>query len=200
VANFDNIGEFALDQVLAKRLTTPGGAVAPTVAPELFANITLENDRPEWGWMKNERLGARTVLRTAGGAGVFNFVQCYLPTTSREIAVVTLVRTLDAQAAQLCRITGIGGGLGGWGAQQVAARDFRWLADRTSLIIEHNTGVALPTRGPDFGRLNSIGMSYEEAIVIAPGTGLLVYGPTANTTLSFDIAWRERGAQPGELI
>jgi len=200
VANFDNIGEASLDQVLVRRLTTPGGAVAPTVAPELFPVITLENDRPEWGYPKGERLCAATVFATAV-AGQFCSAQLYLPSTSRELIVVKAIVATTTNTINIQRLVGIGGGGAGWGARTTLTRDFRWNAERTSGILEQRTNAVAPTSFSAIAQLSGVlNASITEPIVISPGTALGINCAIVNTQLSALIYWTERGAQPGELI
>jgi len=201
VANFDNIGEFNLDQVLARRLTTPGGAVAPTVAPELFPGVTLENDRPEWGYLKGEMLVSNRVTRAAV-AGQFSMIQLYLPSTARTIAVVKRVTNWTSVGLALSRGVGISAGLGGWVAANPSstARDFRFQANRCSAIIETNANVAGPTTFGRFTRMFGVGiLTYDQPIVITPGTALIFQTDLVNEALDVCIDWTERGAQPGEL-
>lgn len=202
MANFDNIGEFNLDQVLARRLTTPGGAVAPTVAPELFSNLTLENDRPEWGYLKGEMLCSNRVTRAAL-AGNYTMAQFYLPSTARTIAVVKRVTNWNNVALALGRGVGISAGLGGWVAATVpsTARDFRFQPNRCSAIIETNQNVAVPSTHGRFTRMFGVGiLTYDQPIIVTPGTSLIFYTDLVNEAIDVCIDWTERGAQPGELV
>jgi len=199
MAHFDEIGEYALDQVLTRRLTTPGGSVAPTVAPELFGTLVLENDRPEWGYLKGERYCARSFFKAAVAAQ-YNMFQFYLPTTAKELVVIELIQNRTAQSDQVARMVGIGGGLGGWAAVATATRDTRYNGDRTSLIVESNNNVALPTRFQTMWQFSSTATPMDAPIIIAPGGCLCISSNGLNTDLSVNVAWRERGAQPGELV
>ena len=196
MAHFDEIGEYGLSQVLAKRLTTPGGSVAPTVAPELFPALTLENDRPEWSFLKGENLCSR-YCTVAALAGNYSMVQLYLPTTARTVAVITAV---DANSAgiQVGRLVGISGGLGGWAARTTANRDTRNTGSGSSCILETNQNVALPN---NFGTLfyQAAARTWTQPIVLAPGGAIGFWIAALNTAIDFNLAWYERTAQPGEL-
>lgn len=199
MANYDEIGEYALDQVLTKRLTTPGGSVAPTVAPELFPNLVLENDRPEWGYLKGERLCARRFTKLAVAAE-FNAIQFYLPANAKEIAVIESIQARDANTFTVCRLVGIGGGLGGWVAQTVAVRDTRYNGERTSVIVEAVDNAVIPGSFPDLWTSYGAGSEMTGPLIISPGQAFAAISSAVNTILSFNITWRERGAQPGELV
>jgi hypothetical protein len=53
---FNGINEGGLNNILSQRLGVKGSSAAPAVAPEVFPCLTLENDRPEWSWLKGESL------------------------------------------------------------------------------------------------------------------------------------------------
>jgi len=196
---FNQVNEGGLNQILTRRLGMQGGASAPGVAPELFPVISLENDRPEWGYLKGERICGRNVT-VAAVAGSFSFMQLYLPSTSTEIAVVTSIANTGSSSIGIARGVGIGGGVGGWIAQTVGTRDFRWNGERTSCLLERNSGAALPSLFPAFGLLTTTKLLYQEPIVITPGTSLILFGNALNTAIVAELAWRERPANPGELV
>lgn len=86
MSTLNGIGDTTLGDILSKRLVTPGGAVAPGVAPELFPNITLENDRPEWLFLSGQGLYSYYTAQAAGGAGTRSSVALY--NTSPDTLVV----------------------------------------------------------------------------------------------------------------
>ena len=202
MANFDEIAEYGLGQLLTKRLTTPGGAVAPTVAPELFPCLTLENDRPEWGFLKGEKLGG-AAIDVNPVAAQFSIVQLFLPATSRDIVVVKQIRNRGTVAFNIAQGVGIGGGLGAFTANLgTGSRDFRWLNPLSdSLIIERTNNVAQPTVHRVLCQLVTVaGMTYDSPIVIAPGTALMLYTTALNVAMVADVSWTSRTAQVGELV
>jgi hypothetical protein len=196
---FNEINEGGLNQILTRRLGMQGGASAPGVAPEVFPVLTLENDRPEWGYLKGERTCGKYDAVNAV-AGQFSIAQLYLPSTSNEVAVITNIQRHTGADFSIARLVGIGGGLGGFAARTTATRDFRWNGERTSLILERTNNVALPTRFPDLFGFTAVQTSFTEPIVITPGTGLGLFGIAVNTTIVFSVQWRERPANPGELV
>jgi len=200
VANFDNIGEYGLGQALARRLTTPGGAVAPTVAPELFPVICLENDRPEMIHLANGGLYGRRLFISAV-VGQYGMAQLYIPSNRNTIAVVENIRSVNAATSiVIARGVGISAGLGGWTGQTTASRDFRARQEGSGAILETNANVATPTVYAQIDVLETINHELNSPVVIVPGTALLIWGAVANAIVSFSIQWRERMAQPGELL
>ncbi len=199
---FNEINEGGLNRILSQRLGMQGSAAAPACAPELFPTLNLENDRPEWGWLKGEMLAANRVTRAAV-AGQFSMAQLYLPSNANAICVVTMVNNWTPNALGLSRGVGISAGLGGWVAASVASnpRDFRWPGGRTQAIIEVNANVAAPTTFGRFARIfgNAGIVDYQQPVVIVPGTSLIFQSDGVNEPLDFNVAWYERPAVPGEL-
>jgi len=198
VTDFNAIGEFGLNEVLTKRLTTPGGSNSPSVAPELFPVLALENDRPEWGYPKGE-LRCGRLVNSGAVAGEFSAVQLYLPSTARSIAVVHQITSFTANVMNIGRGVGIGGGQVGWTAAATCTVDFRWAANRTQLIIETNDTAVAPSLNFAIAQLQQVDQRYDWPIIITPGTSLILVGSTVNQALSANVCWMERGAQPGEL-
>ncbi len=196
---FNEINEGGLNRILSQRLGMKGSSAAPACAPELFPGLTLENDRPEWGFLKGELLASKQVF-VAAVAAQFAQAQLYLPSTSNLIVTVESIVNLTANVANVARGVGIGGGLGGWSAATVGTRDFRWNGERTGAVHETRSGAANPTTFPNIAQLASNGIEIKTPIVIVPGTALCIFNTTLNQTMSFTIAWRERVALPGELV
>jgi len=199
VANFDGIGEYGLNELLARRLTTPGGSVSGTVAPELFPVLTLENDRPEWSYLKSEGLYGRSIGVSAV-AGQFSMAQIYLPTTARSLVVITGIQNWAANNISIARLVGISGGLGGWAARVTCARDTRRNGNGSAATLETNANVAQPTNFGDFATLFGANARYTAPIVIAPGGAIGIFPTVVNSALTASIEWYERPAQPGELV
>jgi len=202
VAHFDQIGEYGLDQVLAKRLTTPGGAVAPTVAPELFAGITLENDRPEWGWLKSEI--PYGMVRTPTAPAATTFLTLTNPAGSGVIAVVRRIRaTASSGIVQmtLCPNNALGTTTSG---SPGIPRDGRATAfsggifTRRSVCLTETADAAAFTAAA-LSRSSGVTLEYQEPLIVSPGTQVIINSTTATATLAAEIAWTERRANPGEL-
>lgn len=197
---FNEINDYSLNSVLIRRLGMVQAAAAPAVAPEVFPVMTLESDRPEWGWLKGEQLNGR-FMSVGAVAGQFSMVQMYLPSTSQQVVVIENITNTGTAQLAIFRIIGIGGGLGGWSGRTVANRDTRWVGDRTGLVVETNQNAALPARYPDIAVLpGSIAARFEAPLIITPGRGFCIATASVNQIISANVNWRERVAQPGELV
>lgn len=202
------VGESGLNQILAKRLTTPGAAVAPGVAPELFPNLVLENDRPEWKYLAGEKLASMAGFAIAAVAASISTIRLRNPLGSNVLAIFEEIEVQPASATDvvISRITE-SGALGTEGG--TASRDTRFADD--ALVTGHCriqvTGGAIMVPG-----LNAVPLrrwfsvaSGERVIsrlpyVLSPGNAIDITTVTENITLLASAAWRERAAQPGELV
>jgi len=202
MANFDQIGETGLDQVLAKRLVTPGGAVSPTVAPELFPGITLESDRPEWGFLKGEIPYGRGI-GTAVPAGN-QLVSLRNAAGSRMLVVVQNIQASVAAGLIALYLVPVGNLAAGASQGGCPPRDGRLslisggIHTRLSVsnVFSADTGV------PAFAEtLRSSGttLSTEVPFIIPPGCELGIVARTAANALQVAIAFTERPGNPGEL-
>lgn len=203
MAHFDEIGEYGLDQLLTRRLTTPGGSVAPSVAPELFPGITLENDRPEWGYLKGEIPYARS----AGPAAPVNnqFLILRNPAGSGILAVVSLCQAQASTGSVRLYVAPIGNlatGVNGGGG---ASRDGRitlvsgGIHVRVSTCLLFTADAVAPGFNDSFRSVSSA-FAFTEPIILAPGTDVGIMAATATATLGGGFSWTERRAQPGELV
>jgi len=198
--HYDQIGEYGLGQLLAKRLTTPGGAVAPTVAPELFPVLALENDRPEWSYLKGEQLRARAV-DVAAVAGQYSMLQLYIPSNSPTIGVIEEISARAAVSLNVVHLVGIGGGTVGWSAITSGTRDTRTPNTQgDSMILETRQNAALPSFHAVLAQINTASQgSYRHPIIVSPGQAVCIYAIAQNVAVSLNLTFRSRPAQPGEL-
>lgn len=195
---FNEIQESGLNQILTRRLDIKGDVPAPAIVPEIGPQLVLENDRPEWGFLKGERLAARWVS-VAAVAAQFGAVQLYLPPASREVVTIQRITFLNANSVSLAEATVIDGGLVGWVGTATQVRDFRWPASATALVISTTTNVAQPS---NFGVLAQAATSQAEIvepIIITPGQSLMIYANVVNQALAMNIYWRERVGTASEL-
>jgi hypothetical protein len=177
-----------------------GGAAAPAVAPEVFPVLTLENDRPEWGWLKDEALRSRAV-DVGGAAGVNSMVQIYLPSTAQSLCVVEEIHARSTASVNVVHLVGIGGGTVGWSAITNGTRDFRSFSPQSDAALLETRQGALPTFHAVLAQLaTSAQPSFRNPIVISPGQALCMYALAVNTALSINLSWRTRPALPGELV
>jgi len=201
VSLFNQLGEFELNQLIARRLTTPGPAPSPTVEPAIFPSLVLESDRPEWGYISGERLcgvgGAVTAV-----AAQYSSIAIINPVGSRTIAVVEASQVSVPSGGIRYQITQAGMALT---VATPGVRDSRWNTDG---LIGSGRGVltagigATLVQPPDpVLQLVTTGTYLNEhPFVIHPGWTLVLQQTVANVAInSAFILWRERTAQPGEL-
>lgn len=203
MSQFQAIGETGLNEVLAKRLTTPGGAIAPAVAPEFFPVITLESERPEWGHLKGELLFSRAITPAVPVAS--SHVILRNPATSRTMAVaqrISALTTAGVLSVSLAPIGTFGTGVATAGGIPRDGRDTAFaggIYTRTSQLQVFSLDAALSAVAEGFRSLTTT-MDLVEPWIITPGMDLVIYGRTATAALLVNLFWRERAMQPGELV
>jgi len=200
VSLFNQLGEYGLNQLIARRLTTPGPAPSPTVEPAIFPSLVLESDRPEWGWNKGERLCASVggVTAVAGQYSVFGFSN---PAGSNVIATVTSCAILPGATSVVAKITqsalAVAPGTAG-------VRDTRWnISGFTGSPVCSPLAGATLVLAPNASMLYLPASVYTQRpieFVVTPGWQFILVGLTVNVGFTAaDLQWRERTAQPGEL-
>jgi hypothetical protein len=196
---FNGINEGGLNNILSQRLGVKGSSAAPAVAPEVFPCLTLENDRPEWSWLKGESL--RGIQRfTAAVAGQNNALQLYIPTNVNAVAVVTRIQIHNAVQHLITRAP-INGTVTGWTTVNSIPRDFRNPTTGEAVRCEA-VSTASAFVGATIANSSSNVVPFNQPIVLAPklGVALIIRTAVVNTALDVDVQWYERSALPGELV
>ena len=195
---FEDKGQLA--QVLQRRFNMTGSAPAPAIAPELFPGLTYENDRPEWGFYKNEiYAGVRVSLSAV--AGQYSAMQLYLPSTANAICVITEIMHMGGTfGCNVQRAQGISAGVAPWTAVATQAADFRYGASRTQTICERYQAAGAPLGNGTIERIAGSGQQLHQPIIISPGTAMLLATDIVNSPIDVCIRWYERTAMPGELV
>ncbi len=201
MSSFQAPGDYSLSESVGKRLLTPGGAVAPGVAPELMPVLVLENDRPENMLLSYQRMFGRAANISAGGAGTRASV--------RLVSVRSdLLITVDYITAQVAYQVGVERGAIGSLPFGVAAAGI----PRDTRIAPQGTGPG-PTSSASIVTDNTLGaitqlihagaanVPFTAPIVIGPGDILVVQAATdASALTAFSLQWRERKQNPSERI
>jgi len=203
MASFDEIGETGFDQLLTRRLTTPGGSVAPSVAPEIFPGITLENDRPEWGYNKGEFRYTKSV--NPGAPAANQAIILRNPAGSRIIAVVNRIIASSSAGTlglYLVPLGNMGAGVAQGGG---LPSDGRYTLISGGVYVRQSTCgfFALDAAAPAFARAflsASTLLDLSIPFIVTPGTDLAIVCNTAVATQNTSWSFTERQAQPGELL
>jgi hypothetical protein len=201
VSNFQAPGDFSLSESVGKRLLTPGGAVAPGVAPELMPVIVLENDRPENMFLSYQRMFGRSTNLGAGGAGTRASVRvCNL----RPDMLITIEMATAASDYQVTVERGALGAIPFGTSVPGLPRDTRIAppgsalgTSSTAVVIQDNTLAALVTllhRG-------TANIQWTTPVVIGPGDHFVLQAAAdASALTNWSIHWRERRLNPSERI
>lgn len=175
----------------------------PTLTPELGVGVVLENDRPEWGYLKEEQI-CGTWVTQAGGVGTSAQFMLRNSAGSNVLAVVTSIRVYLATAGNLnIYINPAAAALAGGTPQNNFPRDLRRRSAANAfrvgtLIAESNASASVTGTGLiQIDQVNSTGVGVREelcpdAIVIPPGCGLQLFAVTTNITMTARLVWRER--------
>jgi hypothetical protein len=205
VAVFNEILTGALNQILARRLgvQTGGGAVAPSIAPEIIATLPLEVDRPEWGFLSGERHAAATTGVSAMAA-LNSVVALTNPVNSNVVAVVEFVRAEMAAGSTLAWyvVPNLGFSTGTIAANTLL--DTRWTignsASRAACLLTATNAGALPPNAAFTVQSASTISDWSQPVILCPGTALVLAAVTVNVGITrVAMKWRERAAVSGEL-
>lgn len=191
MAQYNEILEGGLNQVIVKRLGMQTGTAVPAVQPEMTMDLTLESDRPEWGFLKGEyRFGAGTTT-VVPAAGEHAYVGIQNPANSGNLVVIERVFSGSTGSLGTTTVT----------PPVAAGVTARRIDTRTSA-----GGSAAPTTGaiptaslPTRSELILANTDFQLPYIIAPGNWFLVWNNTAAASLQASIRWRERPGLPGEL-
>lgn len=160
----------------------------------------LENDRPEWGYIKGEVLAAG---RSGVGAvaGQFGYVALTNPLNSGVLATVESLNWQFGASHGFVKLRALTAA----GAPVTSGvRDSRWMPNggvaRPSCLVSAGTsGAAAPEPQLDYLFPTNYG-ERNTAYTLRPGTSLWVELEVANITLpTVTYVWRERAAASGEL-
>lgn len=203
---FNEILEGSLNQILTRRLAMQGAAPSPALMPEVSPTLVLENDRPEWQYLANGKL---MMANAFVAAAVGNPGQVLLKNPAGSGALVVIER-FDAQSVSATEVYRVAGATASFVTRALGyPRDFRypydvsgtglWLGGALEVSLT-NAFAALPA-GALLGmrRYPSATAFTELDLILPPGTAALLSVQTVNTAADFNIFWRERRAEQGEL-
>ena len=177
-------------------------SVASELSPEISPTVQLEGPTAEWDFLKQVR-GCRCAFDLSGAAGRSRFRLVNLP-GSGVLAVVKLVSMNPGAVTTLEIARGqVFGGLSG--GRVTVVPDLRWGAvgaTTTTMQFSSDNVTAADPAGDliaTTARASNNEFSYEQEIVMIPGSSL-DWGTTSNTIrLRTFVAWTERQLPALEL-
>lgn len=199
-----------LQGILAIRDKNPSGVIAPEIVPALV----LENDRPEWAYLGNERLCASAFPFAAGGVGFYGEVYLTNPTGSNCLAVLEEIEFLQTGTSAVQFELGqmstpnASPSVGTFVCVTTDTRDASNIAGsalQTSCRVEgHYTATPSANRAIRYAmsRTNTDAkMARFQRIdqILTPGTQMILTCITANTEFLCSWKWRERAIEETEV-
>lgn len=189
------------NRLLQKLLMMKGGAPAPQLGGDIEPGITLESDRPEWGYLAGDMLASCPGLKAAdvanlAGVGLAN------PASSGVLAVTDGILVNNENAAT--RSFNIyQGGLAVGSIARGRPRDFRWTTPTTKTTASGvGSSIEAVATGQLIGRLTlATGASIylPLAFIVNPNRQLLIQTDIVNAICSVTFFWRERAQEESEI-
>jgi hypothetical protein len=203
VSLFNEILVGRYNAVLHKLLTMKDGAPAPTLATDIAAGITLEEDRPDWFFLGGEMLCSAPVL-LAASPGNFGTAGLQAATTGVMAVVTGIIINNENAAAASFNIKQ--GGTPAGALFRSWPRDTRFLIPNTTRSnLQVGSATAAAAAGNLYQRvtLPAGGSIYipTEYILVPGASGaqqLAVETGIANSIVSCTFIWRERVQEPSE--
>lgn len=193
---YNEILEGGLNSALTKRLGMQTASPSPALVPEIAPGLTLESDRPEWGFLKGEIRYAQSADVTSG-VGLFPTIQLINPFRSGVLAVIEQIIVSDnaflfIETTTLAGITTANG----------RALDSRAATASTCVLTTNSRAF------PGAILRLSANIVYNFPVILASvqqgpavnGAVAGVVGVTTNSNLRLSCVWRERPALLSELV
>jgi hypothetical protein len=204
VADFNQLQRTGLTELVRRMLGEE--LQLGSVSPELGLMLALEVDRPEWYFLRSERLFSTGLLQIAANVGHVGQIDLFNPVGSGIIIVIRGIVIYSGIAAQSYTLTLDGGAAGGAAAQNFVL-DQRWpLAYRTAgqnFIGNAAVGVSGNIIEQRIAQTGALDIIFETpkvtGLIVAPGRRMNVWCQTQNSALGATIMGYERIARPEEL-
>jgi hypothetical protein len=183
---------------LLRRYTGAAGVteVASELAPEIAPAFVLETERPEWYFLKGERLmGYR--INVSALAGQNSGVKLRNPTTSGIIAIVTKLDISGDATNQVVTLTTGADTADFTTVSGTVPRDGRWLAINGACVVSFQNNAA-GGNSFDGGQVPLAFETYRvidytvNPFVLMPGFSLRILSANVNFNLLGSIAWLEK--------
>jgi len=172
--------------------------------------FTLENDRPEWSFLKDEQLFQTQMTTSAAVALQAGFQQIMNPPNSQRI--VTVLGLFGYKTGAGVVTYALTTTVRGAGQSISIPRDTRFntpITPAAALVAREPVSVSTGSIVPPFGTdvaLNQLQFGTTPArfdippIILAPGTGFVVADATVNEAINISIFGYSRIGRPEELV
>lgn len=186
-----------LNSILHKLLDMKEGAPSPSLAPDVFAMIGLEMDRPEWKFLAGERLCSGSKQVAAGGAGTYGNIVLRNPPNSNTLLVVESLQNCESAARALIIAVSSTDITGTYSS----ANAYRGLRDtRFGVTANAKPSGQLWSLATAAGTSTNILRQWRPVqhellpfpMILAPGDNLSVFDSVANQSDWVAFMWRER--------
>lgn len=205
----NGINDSGPNQFLQRRLNIADSpAPASTLAPEIMPIIDALPESQEAKYLRGERLCGVT-LEQADVLGEYAVCTLSNPANSRALVMVDSVRVNFTTTTGLVKMYLEKVSLPTMGAVGTAVRDSRWgplTGSNRTLAIAANgsTAVAPNIAWVPFDEIRWVttdpSVTHPLSLVIEPGAMLVLYTNGTGQPLFVTLSWRERNAQPSELV
>lgn len=170
------------------------------VATEVFPNVTLENDRPEWKYLGGEKMCSVAFTVAAGGAGNKGALKITNLASSGTLIIVEQISVGCFTAGTQFTIGRSNSGTVLANSITGGPRDSRWPEWLANPTFQHSAKITWNyTVGSFLSRAMDLIFSSGSAwhqwkvpVVLAPDSGLVLENNFANVEFSGAIHWRER--------
>jgi hypothetical protein len=197
------LGWGAYSEFVRRLTNAPQGEWGPAeVSDEFAVAFVVESDRPEWAYLRGERLCSGTATQVSSII-TSPYVQLFNPFDSNVLVVLHKAHALsDSLQVQAYIGDFIGGGI------EVSARVRDSRLDQNP-AAQIRRGTSAPGVLNELGKLHLVGMDmrpspamgsyvWDQPVVLTPGWGFTLEGLGVNDTLIATFHWSERALRPLE--
>lgn len=193
------------DNLLRRVFPIKDRSVAPVMASELVPIVVAQEFEPEFYWPRDERM-AFAFVRQAAVAAEISHVQLLNPAGSQSIIILDEV-DLMSSVALLVNLVYLTGDLATVTTGPTGFRDQRFGAvldtDLALGLVRRDTSVGgqggLVAQEWRMGVANSP-FTVKLNCVLPPGESVVFRTAVVNAVLEINMRWRERAAEPSELV
>ena len=192
------------DTFLRRLLPIKDRSIAPIMASELVGYITVQEWSPEFYMLRDEKMAIGLANQ---GAVAAEFAHCKIrnPDLSGNLVILEQI-WINPSANSDILIAREGIELAGFAQAATAFRDSRAgqavaIGETVAQVSTNSDAAALGGAGITRLSVNAIdSLQLKFPMVLEPGTGLIVREITVNIALRVTFVWRERVAEPSELL